>query len=132
MAEEWLPVVGFESIYEVSSLGRVRRIVAGRGTRPGTTSGRILKGCHRGGRNKQYLSVELCWNGVRKMRLVHLLVLEAFRGPCPVDEEFGDYQGHHDDGDTENNCLSNLFWKLSKENRMEQWQRYLETGSVNS
>lgn len=130
--EVWLPVVGFESIYEVSDLGRVRRIVAGRGTRPGTKLGRVLKPWGRGGRSSQYLSVNLSWKDKVSTRLVHILVLTAFRGPAPVDEEYGDYQGHHDNGDTHDNRLCNVFWLLSKENREEQWRRYMETGSVNA
>src|ERR1051326_1667202 len=40
-AEEWRPVVGYEAYYEVSSLGRVRRIRKSRGA----VVGRILTHC---------------------------------------------------------------------------------------
>lgn len=38
--EEWLPVVGFESWYEVSNWGRVKRVKASKSTRVGKYSER--------------------------------------------------------------------------------------------
>ena len=68
--ERWLPVVGWEDLYEVSDQGRVfsRR------------SGRILKPrpSHDG-----YLRAQLCSGGSRSDRYIQNLVAEAFLGPRP-------------------------------------------------
>lgn len=55
--------------------------------------------------------VTLSRDGVRESHRVHVLVLTAFRGACPPKLE-----GAHDNGDKENCCLENLFWKTRSEN----------------
>lgn len=74
MGERWLPVPGYEGLYEVSDMGNVRSACARRGTR----KGRLLRP---GG--KTQLSVVLHRDGAGKTRLVAHLVLEAFEGPRP-------------------------------------------------
>jgi transcriptional regulator with XRE-family HTH domain len=61
-----------------------------------------------------YRTVRLRPEGERGQitRTVHLLVLETFRGPRPSP----DHEGAHDDGDSLNNRLSNLFWKTRAQN----------------
>ena len=69
MDEQWVSVVGYEGIYEVSSLGRLRN-----------SRGKILR------QEKTwagYLRFKLQRNRVTKRRQVHCLVAEAFLGPCP-------------------------------------------------
>lgn len=76
-AERWLPVVGYEGLYEVSDLGRVRsldRFAPGRFSR-----GRVLKPSLAESR----LTLHLCRHGISKARRVHQLVAEAFLGRCP-------------------------------------------------
>jgi DNA-binding XRE family transcriptional regulator len=94
--EHWLPVVGYEDLYAVSDLGRVRSFHAGRG-----------KG-KRGGLLKQviqadYLTVALCRNGTQRNGKVHRLVMEAFIGPCPEGK-----QVRHGAGGRLDNRLVNL------------------------
>jgi hypothetical protein len=76
--ERWLSVIGYEGWYEVSDLGRVRRVRAGRGSRPG----KILKASpdHHG-----HLGVYLSRYSAPKRFPVHRLVAEAFIGPRPED-----------------------------------------------
>lgn len=116
MKEKWLPVVGWEGLYEVSDLGRVRsldRVIVERGT--GTVrqvKGRIMKATphegwvsvtlSRGGRNKRYAKV-------------HHLVLEAFVGPRPAGME-----GCHNYGDFRDNRLESLRWDTPSENMRDQ------------
>ena len=110
--EEWRPVSGYEGLYEVSSLGRVRSLprvweqVSKHGTlHKHTSSGRTLKpGLTRQG----YPSVVL---GRRRTRLVHRLVAEAFLGPCPAGKEV-----RHLDGTRTNNTISNLAYGTRSEN----------------
>jgi hypothetical protein len=91
--EEWLPVVGYEDKYEVSSLGQVRRRINRKRIRR-------MKAHDNG---KGYLRVYLFdgWKG--KPLLIHRLVSEAFLGPRPENKDV-----HHKDTNKQNNGLVNL------------------------
>lgn len=83
VTEEWRAITGWEGLYEVSNLGRVRsldRTVKGR-SGPTQYRGRILSP----GTSTGYATVHLAETGVgrRVQRYVHDLVLEAFVGPKP-------------------------------------------------
>lgn len=102
--EQWKPVVGYEGLYEVSDIGRMKRV--GRG--PGAQSGRILspeQSPH------GYFRVVLYRNGARRKMFVHRLVLEAFVGPCPPGMECC----HGNDVPTDNR-LANLRWDTKSAN----------------
>lgn len=79
-SESWLPAVGYEGLYEVSDLGRVRSLPRVR--RNGNPlSGRILRP---GPQRRGYLTVALTGrDGVVRSRRVHQLVLAAFVGMRP-------------------------------------------------
>jgi cytochrome c553 len=112
IVERWLPVVGWEGLYEVSDQGRVRsldRITTSRFRSAQRRKGRILKekiNHNRSGYRQVALS-----NGDASYAYVHRLVLEAFAGSCPDGMECC-----HGDGDTSNNRLSNLRWDTRPEN----------------
>lgn len=101
----WLPVVGYEAAYEVSSDGDIcsltRRINGGFG------GSRIVRGVVLTPYSTPtgHLTVALSADGRRRTMLVHRIVLEAFIGPCPTGME-----GCHSDGNPANNHLSNLRW----------------------
>lgn len=99
MIEEiWKDIEGYEGRYQVSNLGRVKRV----------TTGRILKsGKNRGG----YLYVNLCKQGVVSNKRIHRLVAQAF---IPNPENKPDI--NHADEDKTNNMVSNLEWATRKEN----------------
>ena len=110
MTEIWLPIEGYENLYEVSNLGRVRRLesfVAGKAGSKRKISGKILKP----GVSKGYLIVNLCKNAVRKNYYVHRLVSTAFL-PNPDNKP----QVNHLSEDKTNNEVSNLEWCTAKEN----------------
>lgn len=123
----WRPVVDYEGIYEVSWFGCVRRIAGGRGTRPGTTSGRCLKSWASGSKSGLYHRVDLYVKSKRKTRSVHILVATAWLG-LPPSDEFGTFEVHHIDNDPSNNCVQNLEWKSKRENVEERWHRYISKG----
>ena len=102
MAECWKPVSGYEGYYEISSLGRVRRIAGGmRGAR----AGRLLKPFSCGDGNQAYPGVKLYRDNIGKTFLLHLLVYDAFR-PGKRD---GQRRGiNHKDLNKFNPRLSNL------------------------
>lgn len=96
MNEEWRDVVGYEGLYQVSSLGRVRSNHKGR-----WRNGRILRG---GINSDGYACVILCRPGDRQRNVkVHRLVLWAFLGPPPDG-----YQVNHKNRIRSDNRLENL------------------------
>lgn len=103
--EEWRECIGlgFLSRYEVSSLGRVRRL-----RRDG--SYRIKKPTERGKGGYLFMGIP---KGGGKMRAVyvHRLVMQTFIGPPPEGKEV-----NHIDGVKTNARLSNLEYVTHKEN----------------
>jgi len=105
--ERWLPVVGFEGVYEVSDLGRVRGVPRAN-SRGDRLPGKVLRGVrHSAG----YMKVHLRREGRSHNLYVHRLVLTAFVGPCPLGME-----ALHRDGDPANGSLANLHWGTHAEN----------------
>ena len=102
-AEEWRVVCDAPN-YEVSSLGRVRRLTYA----PGTFVGRILSQSLANG----YKQLNLVADGKARSRKVHVLVCTAFHGPRPSVL----HQAAHKDGNRENNRRENLRWALPAEN----------------
>ncbi len=101
--ERWKQVVGFEGLYEVSDNGRVRTVKTGRIKKP--TVDKI------DGRHFLLLWRDNKCYGTRVSRLVLL----AFRGPPPSGHE-----GCHNDGNNDNNRLSNLRWDTPSENQRDR------------
>lgn len=106
-SELWKPVAGYEGLYEVSDLGRVRSLP--RTTRTGIRGGTLLS--LRGTDKDGYAQVGLCRAGKVWIRKVHTLVLEAFVGARPTE-----MVACHCDGNCKNNMLSNLRWDTPKAN----------------
>lgn len=102
--EQWRPVNGYEGLYSISSLGRLRRETHTYACR----AGYILSGYRR---PIGYLAYALCKDGKECTRLAHRLIAEAFIGPCPLG-----YQCNHKDGNKANNVPGNLEWVTPKEN----------------
>lgn len=106
----WKEIPGFAGRYEASSEGLVRswhtngRGKPGRRREPWSMSGCILPGGYRQVRLAHPTEGPTC-------KLVHVLVLETFVGPCPPGKE-----GAHLDGNPRNNKLSNLAWVTHEEN----------------
>ena len=116
--EEWRDLDGeFKGVYQVSSLGRVRRIRARRNYR----AGHILKpkvdvyG---------YRQVRLQHNGRQWPVTIHKLVAITFLG-SPLDGQ----QVNHKNGDKADNRASNLEWTTHRQNmghfhrRLGSWKR---------
>lgn len=102
--EEWKPIVGFETNYEVSNQGRVRRIWRG--------SGKIVNRPLSPLKTKfGYFRVCLFKEDARKYCHIHRLVMAAFIGALPEG-----MQVNHKDGDKENNSLENLEYVTAAEN----------------
>ena len=110
--EIWMPVKGFEGIYEVSNYGRVKSLARfcknAYGGKNKPVRERILKTCI----IKGYENVILCiGDGSHKHGLVHRLVAQAFI-PNPENKPNID----HIDCNSTNNRADNLRWCTQKEN----------------
>lgn len=117
ISEIWKPVPGFEGLYEVSNMGRVKSIkrTTTRGgymhLRIDVNNGYVYTCLHKG--NKAY------------SRRVHRLVLMAFVPDHPKEAD----QVDHIDGDKTNNVLSNLEWVTGSENMKRAYSRTPEKHS---
>lgn len=92
MIEEWRNVPGYEGLYEVSNLGRVKNIKTERILKPGKN-------------NLGYLQVALYKNGLQKTVKVHRLVALAF-----LSNPQNLHEINHKDEDKTNNTVENLEW----------------------
>ena len=110
--EVWRPVVGYEGLYDVSSLGNIRRL---RDIRHCVN--KVLDVPRQLNKHKTagYLRAVLSRNGKKTMRLIHQLVLEAFVGPRPAGYE----SGHLNNISTDNR-LTNLLWVTHSENELHK------------
>ena len=110
----WLPVVGYEGLFEVSSDGRVRsldRIVTTKTGVRKTHRGRILS---QHPDDDGYFRVGLSNAGRHRKRRVHSLVAESFIGPRPDGMEVC-----HNDSNRQNNHVSNLRYDTHSNNVLD-------------
>ena len=103
--EEWRPIPGYEGLYEVSNIGRVKSL-HGR-------SERILRPS-RG--NHGYSQVDLYRNHIGETKLIYHLVLESFVGPRPDKLECR----HFPDQNPANNYLINISWDTREINAADR------------
>lgn len=108
--EVWKDILGYEGLYQVSNMGRVRsldrEVADGSGVR--IANGKVLKSEML---QNDYLRVGLHKDGKRKWFLVHRLVYAAFNGEIPDG-----LQVNHIDEDKTNNRLENLNLMTPKQN----------------
>lgn len=88
--EEWKDIKGFESLYQVSNLGRVRSL--DKWVKSKNNSIQFRKGCILKPNTNiwGYLQVDLCTNNVHKMCSIHRLVAQAFK-PNPENKPTVDH-----------------------------------------
>lgn len=99
MAEQWKIIVEFPD-YEVSDLGRIRRVTRGRGTN--AVDGILKFGIS----HKGYLRVYLSKLSKKYTKSVHRIVAETF-----IPNPFGLPQVNHINTDKSNCSVDNLEWR---------------------
>lgn len=122
--EQWLAVVGFEGLYEVSNMGRVRsvdRIIT-------RSDGQLRK--FKGGILKEFISskgrlqVNLTKDKKVHRKTPHSLVALTFIGERPEG-----YHICHIDGDYTNNRLSNIRYDTVSQNAIDIYRHGSKSGS---
>lgn len=103
--EIWKPVVGFEEFYQVSNYGRIKN------TR------KVMKTYQN---NKGYVMIDFTVNKVKTKKLVHRVVMEAFKENYQNLPEV-----NHKDENKTNNHIHNLEWCTRSENK----QHSMKTGT---
>lgn len=118
MIEEWRQVSGYEGLYEVSNLGRVRRCEAVVPVRGVHGKRRFRGGLLKPSLNtKGYEFVALCKDGQHSSQAIHRLVCRAFNGE---PTKFRNHASHLD-GNKLNNISTNLKWKSHNENMDDRY-----------
>lgn len=114
MIEEWRDVIGYESRYEVSSIGRVRSksyLKHGRNRYGDISYFTMPKIIATPLNNDGYSSMCLSMLGVRTTAVVHRLVAQAF---IPNPDNLP--QVNHIDSNRANNRVENLEWVTNQQN----------------
>lgn len=109
MVEEFRPIPGYDGVYFVSNLGRIKS------KRKGET--KILSGAISAG----YVLIQLFKNGAHKTFRVHRLVAQAFI-PNYLDKPLI----NHIDGNKSNNRVDNLVWCTQSENMKHAYRTGLQ------
>lgn len=112
--ERWRAIPGYEGIYEVSDLGRVKSLSRPTPMRNGirVIRERILK--FQLGSKVGYPTVVIYKRGVAQTVTIHRLVMLAFVGPAPDGMEVC-----HGNGDPLDNRLENLRYDTRRANRAD-------------
>lgn len=106
--EEWRDIPGYERIYQVSNMGRIKSLERydKRGFKKWPT--RILKPAKT---PNGYYQVLLAKDGKTIKRYVHHIVTDVFLGPCPPGKE-----RNHKNGNKADNSIDNLEYCTPSEN----------------
>ena len=112
--ETWEDVIGFEGLYQVSDMGRVKSFYHDK------VNGRLMQPSHD---TKDYLIVTLYRDGKRQTMTVHRLVAERFLGPAPSPK----HEINHKNGVKDDPRLDNLEWVTSAENHKHAAENGLKT-----
>lgn len=119
--EKWKNIKGYEGIYQVSNLGRIKsleRMEKYKNTQRKRKE-KILKGINLNG----YIRIGLLKNKKYKNFLVHRLVATTF---IPNPNNFKEI--NHKDGNKQNNEISNLEWCTRSENVKHAYNTKLKEG----
>ena len=119
MKEIWRNIKGYEGLYEVSNLGRVKRVEREITRKDGIKTN--VKECIIKSHEDDYEKVVLHKDNKKDFLLVHRLVADAF-----LENENNYKYVTHLDGNNMNNELSNLEWSDKKQHyRKKLCERYV-------
>lgn len=113
MQEIWKPIEGYEGLYEVSSLGRIKSLYKYHHRYENILKNKITK--------DGYYETTLVKNGKPKFIRTHRLVASAF-----IDNPLNKSEVNHKDGNKLNNSVDNLEWVTSSENQKHAYRTGLQ------
>lgn len=122
MEEIWKDVKGYETIYQVSDLGRVKRLTSLDSLGRRKTTRIMAVHVHNG-----YVIIRLSKNSIRKTYSVHRLVAKVF-----IINLDGKGEVNHIDGNKINNNVCNLEWVTRSENQLHAYKTGLDNPSTKS
>jgi hypothetical protein len=117
--EIWKDIKGYEGLYQVSNLGRVKSLGNSKSKKE-----KILKPFKRG---RGYLTVKLFNNNKKKQIFIHRLVAETF-----IDNPDNLPQVNHKDENKQNNLLDNLEWCTNKDNARYSFSKEILATNINT
>ena len=123
MQEQWKDVVGYEGRYMVSNLGNIKSTFKYSDNKMNKRLNKLgyrEKNIYIGYNTSGYPVVVLRENGKKKFKSIHRLVAEAF-----IPKKENKNIVNHIDGNKSNNCVDNLEWVTSKENKEHGWKNNL-------
>lgn len=123
--EQWLPIQGYEGLYEVSDFGRVRSLdrIVGRHTQGDFAKAGQIRTPHL--TPKGYARIQLSREGQGRNYMVHRLVAEAFI-PNPDDLP----EVNHKNGNKADNRVDNLEWITSSDNLQHAYDTGLKKPAI--
>lgn len=101
-SEEWKDIAGYEGLYQISNLGRIKSFHKWRGNKEYITNGYPNK--------DGYMKIDLIKNGKKQVKSIHTLVLNTFLGIQPNKD------CNHKNGVKFDNHLENLEYCTKSEN----------------
>jgi len=108
--EKWNQIKGYEGLYEVSNIGRIRskdRYVDGKNGKRLIRGQNIIQEEHKG-----YMCIKLSKNNKGNWKKAHRLTAIAFN---PIENDC-EMDVNHIDGNKHNNAIENLEWCTREEN----------------
>ena len=123
MVEVWKDIPDYEGLYQISNLGRVKRLSHKRFDRNQILKERIVKTTYP--KNGWYPYLSLCKNGIYKNYSIHRLLAEVF---IPNPNNYPVI--NHIDGNKQNNSLDNLEWCTYSHNNKEACRLKLNKGTA--
>lgn len=117
MKEIWKDIKGYEGLYQVSNLGRVKSLdrtykSSLTNTETITRRGKVLKPLF----NRGYYYVALSSGNKVIRKSIHRLVAETF-----IPNNLNKPQVNHKDGNKKNNNVKNLEWATQSENQLHRF-----------
>jgi hypothetical protein len=124
--EIWKDIVGYEGVFQVSNLGKVKSLSktwkCGHGNRQIMSKGEYIKKAHKNKRDG-YWRIILSHNDKKELYLLHRLVAEYFI-PNPKNKS----EVNHKYGNKDDNRESQLEWNTAKENSNHAFVTGLKKG----
>ena len=121
MKEIWKDIPGYEGLYQVSNLGRVKSLVYVTRCSQVKREKILTQAMHNG-----YVYVTLHKDGSMKSKRVHRLVANAF-----IPNEAQKRCVNHKNGNKQDNTVMNLEWCTHSENSIHAWNTGLQNRNHN-